>query len=149
MPTPQTDHESLIALQVQVDHHQAQLDRLDQHERDTLVTVTRLTEHIQGLQHSHEQIQAALSTLEKKQDAYKDQTSHAFAELDRRIADANTDLRDHFDEKIDSWQENLDQRLQDEKNALPQWAKVRMMRWSVSVAILAIILSILEFLHVL
>lgn len=149
MPESMPDHEVLITLQTQVQYQQHQLDALEDHERATLVTVARLEEHIHALKESHTQIQAALATLERKQDEYREHTVRQLTDLDHKIASGNLDLRDHFDAKIDDWQAALDNRLQAEKEALPQWAKVRLMKWSVAVAIIAIGVSILEVTHVL
>jgi len=146
---PHPDHETLVRLTTQIEQHADQLQVLTAHDRDMLVMVTRFDGNITALQTSHEAIQTALTALKAQQEEDREDSHQQFRDLDNKISLGNLELRDHFDEKIDSWQAALDSRLQEEKDALPQWAKVRLMKWSVAVAIVAVAASVLEFLHVL
>jgi len=145
----ESEHDTLLRLTAQVEQHAEQLQLLVEHDRTTLVSVTRLDGHLDALQQSHEAIQAALGQLQQQQADDREDSHEQFRNLDRKISLNHIELRDHFDEKIDSWQAALDVHLRAEREALPQWAKVRLMKWSVSVAVIAIIISLLEFLRIL
>lgn len=149
MADQNSDHEALIALRERVQQHQESLIKLDAHDRDNLVTLTRLNEHIAGLQSSHREIRDALQGMKQQQQDDREHTAQQFRGLDDKISAGNIDLRDHFDEKIDGWREEIKNTLQAERDALPQWAKVRLMKWSIAVAVVAVVISVLEFLRVL
>lgn len=147
MSDSHTDHDDLIMVLEQVRQHTATLTSLDLQGREHALGLARMGEHVSALQASHTLIVGALDTIQRQQASDKEHTAEHLSALDRKIADGNVGLRDHFDEKIDGLRDDVTQGLTREREALPQWAKVRMMKVSVVVAILAVAISVAETFH--
>lgn len=149
MPTPETDHESLIALHERVSQHQRVMDQLDAQGRDHALQLARLTTNIEGLQHTQTLIARAIEEVKQQQQEYQQYSTQQILNLDNKIDAGNTGIRDHFDEKFDAMHADVHTTMARKEAAVPQWAQVRLTALSIVVAVLGVIVAILGYFRVL
>jgi phage shock protein A len=142
------DHDVLTALKQQVQHHHEQITQLDAHDRETLITLTRMDQNIEGLRQSHASIMATIHSIEAQRAIDQQRTEDRLVGLDDKMDQRLDNLQGHFDESFTSMRHDVVDEMARKEAALPQWAKVRMLKISIVVAVIAIGVSIVEAFHV-